>query len=281
MTRLSEILEMVDNMPPFPKVAQRVIELLRSPDVSLRDLAQVIQLDQAITANVLRLCNSAFFGRPREISSLSEALVVLGHDTLREIIVTSSSARFLKPKAAGYDLDEGELWLHAVSTALMAKQLVCYIPGVDAGMAYTTGLLHDIGKVLLSRFVADDLRQIILLVTNEKIPFATAEARVLGANHADLGAMILEKWQFAPEMVAAVRAHHDQEAFNLAPLTALVALSNTLTAFTGIGGGVDTMASQINGSAIQRFGLTQEKLDLCLANLVGQMDEIRKMLALV
>jgi len=163
----------------------------------------------------------------------------------------------------------------------MAKQLVCYIPGVDAGMAYTTGLLHDIGKVLLSRFVADDLRQIILLVTNEKIPFATAEARVLGANHADLGAMILEKWQFAPEMVAAVRAHHDQEAFNLAPLTALVALSNTLTAFTGIGGGVDTMASQINGSAIQRFGLTQEKLDLCLANLVGQMDEIRKMLALV
>ena len=99
MSRLDEILSLVKHVPPFPKVAQRVSEMLNDPEVSATALAEVIQYDQVITANVLKICNAAYFGLSRKVSSLDEALVIVGNDTLKDIIITSSSARFYKGAA--------------------------------------------------------------------------------------------------------------------------------------------------------------------------------------
>ena len=110
MSRVEEVLMMVKHVPPFPKVAQRVMELLENPDTTAAQLAEVIQFDSAITANVLKICNAAYFGLPRKVSSLDEGLVVIGHDILKDIIITSCSAKFYKGNVgAGYDLGQGEL----------------------------------------------------------------------------------------------------------------------------------------------------------------------------
>jgi len=95
MSRVDEIMNMVKHIPSFPKVAMRVMKMMENPDATAKDLAEVIQFDQAITANVLKICNAAYFGLPRKVSSLDEALVVIGHDILKDIIITSSSAKFL------------------------------------------------------------------------------------------------------------------------------------------------------------------------------------------
>ncbi|MDH5298421.1 MAG: HDOD domain-containing protein [Desulfobulbaceae bacterium] len=281
MSRLEEILNLVQHVPPFPKVAQRVMELIENPAVTARQLAEVIQYDQAITANVLKICNASYFGLPRKVSSLGEALVLIGHDTLKDILVTSSSARFYGGNvAAGYHLEQGELWKHSVATAIMAKLLVRHVKGVDAGSAFTAGLLHDIGKRFLSSFVADDFKNIMQAVTQENIPFEEAEKRYLGATHAEVGALILKRWEFPVEMIMAVRQHHNPDALQQDPLTALIALSNALVVSMGIGTGADGLATRLQGGGIKRFGITQADLDLHMAALVGEMDRAQELLHL-
>ena len=281
MSRLEEILNLVRDVPPFPKVAQRVIELVENPAITARQLAEVIQYDQAITANVLKICNASYFGLPRKVSSLDEALVLLGHDALKDMMIASSSAQFYQGDVgAGYMLDQGDLWKHSVATAIMAKLLVVHIKDVDDGVAFTAGLLHDIGKRFLSTFVAEGFKNIMGRVVRENIPFEQAEKEALGATHAEIGALILKKWEFPSEMVMAVKQHHNPDALQQDPLTALIALSNALVVSVGIGAGADGLATKLQGDGIKRFGISQTDLDLHMADLVGEMDRAQELLHL-
>jgi len=162
MSRVEEILALVKHIPAFPKVAQQVMSIMDREETTAKDLAELIQYDQAITANVLKICNAAYFGLPRKVSSLGEAVVVIGQDILKDIIITSSSARFYKGTVgAGYQLGQGDLWKHSIACAIMAKLIAKRVKALDPGDAFTAGLLHDIGKRILSSFVADEFALII------------------------------------------------------------------------------------------------------------------------
>jgi putative nucleotidyltransferase with HDIG domain len=281
MSRLDEILMLIKHVPPFPKVAQRVMDLLRQDDVTAAQLAEVIQYDQAITANVLKMCNTSYFGLPRRVTSLDDALVVLGHDTLKDIIIASSSAKFYSGTVgAGYELDKGDLWKHSVAVGIMARLLVNHIKDVDPGSAFTCGLLHDIGKRFLSAFVSDEFKAIMAKVDKGDCSFVSAEKELLGMDHAALGGMILEKWEFAPELVEAVKYHHDPEALNMAPLTALIALSNSLVISMGIGVGADGLAAEVQGQGLDKLGVTHAMLQVCMMDLLEEMEKAQVMLIL-
>jgi len=278
MSRLDEILALVKHVPPFPKVAHRVAEMLRDPEVSATALTEVIQYDQVITANVLKICNAAYFGLPRKVSSLEEALIIVGNDTLKDIIVTSSSAKFYKGAAGeGYKLDQGELWKHSVAVGIMAKELVKFVKGVDKGSAFTAGLLHDIGKRFLSSFVADDFQKIMAKVVQDGCSFVEVEKEVVGASHAELGGMILSQWGFPKDIELAVLQHHDQDALEKDSLTAIVALANAIVISMGIGVGADGLAVKIQGGGLKRFGITTMHLELCMANLLMEIDRAQEL----
>jgi putative nucleotidyltransferase with HDIG domain len=278
MSRIEEILSLVKHVPPFPKVAQRVSEMLDDPEVSAAALAEVIQYDEVITANVLRLCNASYFGLSRKVSSLDEALVIVGNNNLKEIMVTSSSASFYKGAAGeGYMLEQGELWKHSIAVGIMAKELVKYAKGVNPGSAYTAGLLHDIGKRFLSSFVAEDFKEIMAKVVHDNSSFVEAEKELLGANHAELGGMIMSRWDFPKEIELAVLQHHDQDALEKDPLTAIVALANALVVSMGIGVGADGLSLKIQGGGLKRFGITSMHLELCMANLFVELDRAQEL----
>ena len=279
MNRVDEILALIRHVPPFPKVAERVMQLLKDPDVTASQLAEVIQYDQAITANVLKICNAAYFGISRKVSSLDEGLVVIGHDILKDIIIASSSARFFQGKVgAGYGLEQGDMWRHSVATGIMAKLLVRHVKDVDQGSAFTAALLHDIGKRFLSSFVADDFARILEKVNRENCTFVEAEQEILGINHAELGGMILEKWGFDQSLIDAVREHHNAAALERAKLTALVALSNSLVISIGIGVGDDGLASELRGDGLKQFGITMDMLQICMADLLSELDRANELL---
>jgi putative nucleotidyltransferase with HDIG domain len=136
------------------------------------------------------------------------------------------------------------LWRHSVATAIMARLLARHFPGVDACIAFTAGLLHDIGKRFLSSFVADEFQEITLLVNRENCCFVEAENRQLGVDHAALGAMILKEWTFPPGMVRVIKFHHEAGALRQDPLTAMVAISNALVISAVIGVGADGLATK-------------------------------------
>ena len=281
MSRLEEVLLLIEHIPPFPKVAQRVMDLLVDPNTTAMQLAEVIQFDAAITANVLKICNAAYFGLPRKVSSLDEGLVVIGQDILKDIIITSSSAKFFKGKVGGgYDLGDGELWKHSVACGIMGKLLVGTVDGIDASSVFTAALLHDIGKRFLSTFIADDFERIVHLVQKEHLTFEAAEHEVVGIDHAKLGGIIFQKWGFPTDMKDAVENHHEPDALLQNDLTALVALANAIVLSMGIGVGANGLATVIDEGGLHRFGLDAERIQLYMVELFAEMEKAQELLNL-
>ena len=281
MSRIEEILNIAKNIPPFPKVALQVMKMLDHKEVKAKDLAEVIQYDSAITVNLLKTCNAAYFGLSRKVSSLEDALVVVGQDILKDIIIASSSVRFYKGTAGdGYHLEQGDLWKHSVATAIMAKQICGHFKEIDPGVAFTAGLLHDIGKRFLSSFVADEFQQIVELAYGGDSSFIEAEKKVLGINHAELGGMIMEKWEFAEELSQAVKQHHDPDALAKGELTALVAIANTLVISMGVGVGADGLSGKLQGEGLKRFSINNIAIERYMADLVLELEKAEEMLGL-
>lgn len=282
MNHLDDILQNVDRIPPFSEVAQKAMSLLEDPNVTAKDLSGVIQYDQALTAGVLKTCNSPYYGLQRKVASVSDAVVVIGHNTLKDVILTCSAVPYYKGEAgAGYGHEAGDLWKHSVAAAIMAKLLMKFFPGVDAGKAYTTALMHDVGKLVLSNFVRDEFTQIMHKVEDGTYSFSEAEQEILGATHAEIGAKIMEKWAFPPDMVLAVKQHHDLDVLMKDPLSAVVSLSNIFVVLAGIGSGIGGMATKIKGEGLKRFGIKSGNLDLLMAELHVEVTKAQEIFELV
>ncbi len=275
------ILKSIAKLPPFPVVIQRAIQLINDPNSSAQQVVDVIQFDQSITANVLKICNSAFFGLRRDISSLREALVMIGFNQLSEIILSQGSARLFSTPCEGYDLNHGDLWHHSVACALLSKIISKRLHRQVSPTHFTAALMHDIGKVVLSKFVKDYFGEIKKYVLEEDLSFLEAERKVLGIDHAELGGRIMNQWHFPKSIELAVRYHHtpsfspeDHEMVQLTYLCDLVAV------ITGIGGGADGLSYRGYQEVIKEYGLEEEDLDRFIVQLDDQLQLMKEMLNL-
>ena len=268
MKLVSTILQAATKLPPFPLVVQRALQLIHDPNSSAQDIVDVIQYDQSITVSILKLCNSAYFGLPRAVHSLREALVLIGLNQLLEIILGQQSANLLNKSCQGYDLNQGELWRHSVACALMPQIISKHLNRQSNSSHFTAALLHDIGKMVLGRFVKDYFEEIKKLVSSKNLTFAEAEKEVLGIDHAELGGRILEQWGFPRTIVSAVRYHHtpfvtieDQEMVQLICLCDLIAM------MTGLGGGADGLSYHAFDGLVKQFRLKEEDIERFMIQL--------------
>ena len=279
MSLAETILESVTQLPPFPAVVQRALQLVDDPKSSAQDVVDVVQYDQSITVNVLKLCNSASVGLRRKVHSLRDALVLIGFNRLLEIILSQESTRLLHRPCKGYDLEGGELWRHSVACALLSD-IISERLGREATPAhFTAALLHDVGKMILSSFVEDYFEEIKRLTEGKTISFVEAEKRVLGIDHAELGGRITEHWEFPKAIVSAVRFHHtpfltpeDHEAVHLIYLCDVVAL------ITGIGGGADGLSYHAYGEVMKQSNLREKDVERFIVQLDDRFRRVEEML---
>ena len=282
MIRVENIIKKIENLPPFPEVYRKAIQLLQDPEISVDKLIEVIQYDQAITANVLRMCNSAYYRlSKRKIHSLREGLVLLGNNQLKEIISRSTMVQFYQKENKGYDLGRGELWKSAISSSLIS-QIICKLIGKSEDAAiFTTTLLHDIGKVVLNDFVWEENQRIFQLVQDKGYAFEEAEKKILGMDHAEVGAKIAELWHFPEDMIAAIRLHHSPEK---APegdtITPIVYLSDVTTLTMGIGVGSDGLCYRAKEGIMKRFALTPRDLEKIMINFYEAYHSVQNILNL-
>lgn len=277
-----QILKSVDKLPPFPSVASQALKILNDPDASADDVISVVQYDQAITANVLKLCNSAYYGLTRKVHSLRQGLVVLGNAELKNIILASTVVKFLRHDNKGYDLAKGELWEHAVATGIMSKIVSARVMKSEPSSLFTAGLLHDIGKVVLDGFVDRYIEQIIGLVKEDECSFLEAESKMLGINHAEVGAKIAESWNFPEDIVRAIRLHHRAEETSADDvITPIIYLANILTLSMGIGVGCDGLSYPGKQEVAKRYGLGIKDLQKIVIDFCHQYDKVQDMLGLV
>jgi putative nucleotidyltransferase with HDIG domain len=214
-----KILQKVSAFPSMPKAVIKLRALLSEKDVSIDEIERILRHDPGLAANVLRLANSAFFGLPAKVTTLKHAIMLVGVDRFSQIAVGASMNKTMDTAVEGYGLSPGELWLHSIAVSTTAEALAKNRKFPATNDFFMPALLHDLGKLVLGKFVKAEQQKIDSLVT-KGVPFVIAEKEVLKTDHAEIGALILSKWSFPDDLINAVRWHHYPEGLensNLVP----------------------------------------------------------------
>jgi putative nucleotidyltransferase with HDIG domain len=213
------------------------LKLTQDPEVNARELQAVIAKDQALTARILKIVNSAMYCFEREVSTLTHAIAILGMDVVRSIIVAASVQQvFQSGTAGGWDLTSKLFWEHSWGAATAAKAIASRTDYAVAEEAFTCGLLHDMGKMVMMKNQNRIYNEILKKVYCGEATFSEAEVRAFGFSHAHVGALLALKWRFPPQLVEGILYHHD---FTQAPgyrqLAAIASLSDSMMIHLEVG----------------------------------------------
>lgn len=270
--KLQQLVQTIRDLPALPEVVVRVMRMAEDPRSDAQAIARVIATDQAMAARVLKLANSAFYGLPRRVGTLSEAVVILGFRTIKNLAIAASTFELLNREIAGYWLQRGELWRHSLACAIGAQLIARRARLPVSEEAFVAGLLHDIGKVAIDLFVRAQFDQIMERALQDRIPFVEAEQAVLGFNHAMAGGLIAEKWNLPPLLVSVIKYHHQpSSAPDRDPMISVVHLADLLSITMGIGIGGDGLYYTLEDGTLAMFGLGQADIDELCEEIVDQV----------
>jgi putative nucleotidyltransferase with HDIG domain len=278
MQELDSYIDRVSHLPPAPKILPQLLALLNRYDIEASQVVDLMMYDPALTAAALRVCNSAYFAAA-PASDLSEAVARLGFDRIYRLVAAVSGSQLLSPAQKGYGIDEGELWQHSVTSAV-AAQLIAEKLGEDRSLVFTCALLHDIGKVILARALESVYAKIVEDVVKNQQALIEAEKKLLGVQHAEIGARLLARWKFPANIVSAVCYHHDPAAAGEHQrLAAFVYLGNLVAYFVGHGFGHQAFALRGRAEALQMLGLQADDLAEIMIKTFENFEEVDSLLS--
>ena len=279
--KVEDIIKKIDTLKPVSNLGEKIMEISSNPDSSLSDLVEVIKYDQSMTANLLRVCNSALFGLKREIESIHQAVAYLGIERVACLaMMENSSGNFMKAQQ-GYDLNEGELWRYSVSSALIAQDLAEKRGLANVPLIFTSALLKDIGKVILSTYVKDSFKDVLALVQQKDISFIDAEKEIIGIDHAELGAKVAERWQFSPALVNIIRNHHHPEKSTADDLSIpIVYLADAICMMIGVGVGADGLSYRYHQEVLDRLNFSDVDLQITIAEFWEKLKGVEELVEL-
>jgi putative nucleotidyltransferase with HDIG domain len=200
----------VDGMPAFPKSVQRVLELTRDVNSTPKDLVEVIDKDPVLTVKILKVVNSSYYSLPKQITSVGHSVVFLGFNTIKNLALSIAAIGML-PKTNEAGFDGQQYLLHSLATAAIAKQLAMKVDDADPMDCFIAGLLHDFGKVVLAQFMPKEFRAALDMSHQQGTSLHLALREIMEVDHAVVGAMLVEKWRFAPKLVETIRHQYGPE----------------------------------------------------------------------
>ncbi|MGD2036825.1 MAG: HDOD domain-containing protein [Desulfobacterales bacterium] len=278
-SKLNIILAIIDSFPSMPGAGARMLALLQEQDTKVSEIEEILRYDPGLTANVLKLANSAYFGVPSKIGSLKQAVTLLGMKRLTQLVVASCVSALMDKSVAGYDLPAGDLWRHSVAVSIACETMVKDQKRNNHIDVFTPALLHDIGKLVLGSFVSEEL-EAIQQIAGKGIPFVVAENMVLGTDHAEIGARILKRWNLPAEVINAVRWHHDPNSADACDFQMdVVYLANLLCQTSETTVAAEGSALELSATVIDRLGIEMDQFET-ISDKVGRwVDELSAALA--
>ena len=198
----------IDALPPLPAIALRVMQVAQDPKSSASDLAIVISADPGLSARILKIINSAAYRRTREITSVQDALVMLGFVQARNVAISGAIAGAYAPDAANVLFRIQSFWRHSLAVAFKASDLAGKSRRLDVPSAFTAGILHNLGRLAMFYFDAAGLDQAVAEAMRRDVPLEVAEREMLGFDHCEIGGTLAEKWHLPSDIADAIRNHH-------------------------------------------------------------------------
>lgn len=274
MTMKPEILrakiERITTLPTLPQVVTKIIAMVESPETSIADVGRVIAKDQVLSARVLKLVNSAFYGFSRPVATITQAMVLLGFNVIKGLAMSASVFDFFQ-QGEGDGRDRKPLWDHSIGTARIAGVLAQKVKLHEPEEAVVAGLLHDLGKIVLCAHLPEEFAAITELAKKHNLLMLDAEKQILGATHAEIGRWLLDGWKLPAKLVEPIALHHAPHLSREAPLTtAIVHLADILCIAAGIGDSGDAVIPPLSRAAWDLLGLTMGQVDEALRDIDEQ-----------
>lgn len=264
----------VESMPAFPKSVQRILTLTRDVSCSPKELVQVIDKDPVVTVKVLRVVNSAYYNLAKQITSIDHAVVFLGFNSLKNLALSIAAIGMLPVNhLAGFD---GQRYLlHSLATAGMAKQLALRLPDADPHDCFIAGLLHDFGKVVVAQFMPAEYRKALEISLWHETALHLALREVIGVDHAEIGAMLVEKWRFSLPLIETIRHQHEPQLKDT-DMLACVFAANQISKQLGFNFGGCPVVDELPPTLARRLGGSLSELLPSLGDLSPMLDEARR-----
>ena len=263
----------VDGMPAFPKSVQRILELTRDVNSTPKDLVDVIDKDPVVTVKILKVVNSAYYSLPKQITSIGHAVVYLGFNTIKNLALSIAAIGML-PKDNASEFDVQQYLLHSLATAAIAKQLASRVKAADAMDCFIAGLLHDFGKVVFAQFLPQEFKKALAISQEQKSSLHTALQQTIGADHAVVGAMLVEKWRFAPHLIEAIR-HQSVDNLKDTDMVACVFGANQISKKLNFGFAGNFSIEEFPAAVTQRLGGTMGEVIASMGDLQPLFEEAK------
>ncbi len=263
----------INQLAPMSASVNRLARIVADPESNLSAVTRLIELDEALTVNVLRWANSAWSRGHHAIVTIKEAVIRLGGASILKMAVGEHVTGSLNKAVPAYELDEKELWRHSVAAALAAESLHLFTKETISGVAFTAALIHDIGKLVLNRHMGSEvIKRIRKHIENDRITYIEAEFKVLGTDHAKIGGLMARHWQFPELLIHAIEHHHDPD-IDPDPLLDAVHISNLIAKLIGEGLGSEQMNMKASTDSARRLGLSSAGLESLCAHVQAELQK--------
>ncbi len=259
------ILKSLDDLPPIPKIVQKAREVVEDPNASLKDIGKLIEVDQILTVNVLKMANSAYYRRVKGATSVQDATVVLGMKTIGELITVACTSPVLSKTLKGYDISADSMWRHSLSVAFGSKIIANKKYPALVSDAFTAGLIHDVGKLVLDKYILEREETFREFLSKENATFHKAEKMILGFDHAEIAETVCKSWNFPQHINLAIKNHHYPSRYLTNELAYIVHVADEMSTWIGM---------DIDGLTIEISDDSMEKLDIQVNEIEQILDEI-------
>jgi HD-like signal output (HDOD) protein len=269
-----KILQHVRDLPPMPQTVLKAREIIANPRSDFKDLATLFETDQAIAARILKLANSPYYGFGGKVSSIQRASVILGHKTLGELISMGGVSSILGKRLDGYGLDAGALWKHSLAVAFGSRIIAQKVDPSLLNDAFTSGLIHDTGKLILDKYVAERWDNFEEFMADGNETFLGAEKAILELDHAEVAFEVCKTWNIPKTLTIAIKYHHVPSRSHDSVLAYIVHVADAIAMMTGLGLGVDGSLYKMDDDAMEFLGIKEETINDIMVEVLNAAQKI-------
>ncbi len=258
----------IDALPTLPGVVKKLSAMVESPDISADQIAGIISKDQVLSARLLKLVNSAFYGFSGRISSISHAFVLLGFNVVKGLAISTSVFDMMKENL-------GDLWRHSLACSTVAGQIAKAVGEQESEEVAVAGLLHDIGKVAVWAKFPDEMSELMARARNEEKSLAELEKELLGMNHAEIAELLSTQWNLPESLVEPITCHHDPElSKKYRKRSCIIHLANAMVRGLGYTFSSDVYVYPVSRCCWETLSLTDELLESIVEKVMEDIDEV-------
>lgn len=270
-----QVVRRIRDLPPLPSVVLDLISSFEREDIDVAVLAEKMSRDQALSAKLLRLANSSFYGLASKVATVHQAIVVIGFNTARALAVAGSVIDSFAE--GGGDVDVAAFWRHSIAAALCARALARHA-GLPLDDAFIAGLLHDVGRLVLATGFPTQYAQVLAYCASEGSTLSDGELRVLSIDHQSVGQLLGEAWKFPPAIQGAISRHHGPAAVELGGLAGLIHAADAVVQALDLGCGEHAAVPCLDESTWTRLNISFEQLQEACRETEAQFEETCQLL---